>query len=98
MKIAVGDKRKPLQTDRVKEIISIGHLPRIEQWRVLIDVLPEKKRVLAPVGLKFMGMRRDRQSSLGMNFANRLSDAETWINRFFEINRQQMRRTSSRQA
>jgi len=91
VEIAAGQERQPLQTDWIEDIISVGHLPSIQQWRILVDMFPKIERVLAPMGLKLMRMRRDRQCTLGMNFRNRLGDRKAWTYWFFEIDRQQMR-------
>src|SRR6266446_1336039 len=61
VEIAIGDERQSLQTDWIEDVISICHFPKIE-------------RVLAPMGLEFMRVRRDCQCTLGVNFGNSLGN------------------------
>src|SRR3979411_221421 len=61
VEIAIGDERQSLQTDWIEDVISICHFPSIQQWRVLVDMFSKIERVLSPMGLEFMQMRRDGQ-------------------------------------
>jgi len=74
VEIAIGDERQSLQTDWIEDVISICHFPSIQQWRVLVDMFPKIERVLAPMGLEFMRVRRDCQCTLGVNFGNSLGN------------------------
>src|SRR6266436_1121175 len=74
VEIAIGDERQSLQTDWIEDVISVRHCPSIQQRRVLVDMFPKIERVLAPMGLKFMRVRRDCQCTLGMNLGNSLGN------------------------
>ena len=86
MEIAVRHKRQPLQTDGIEDIIPIGDFPGVEQWSVLVNVLPKIERVLSPMRLELMRVRSDGESRLTVNLCDGPSDTQAGINWAFQVN------------
>ena len=60
VEVAVGYEWQTFEADWIEYVIPISYLPRVEQRRVFVNVLPKIKRVFSPMGFELVRMRRDR--------------------------------------
>ena len=75
-----------------KDVVPVRDFPRVDDRREDFLVLPEVKRVLAPLALHHMRMSRDGQPALPVRLRDDLHEVERRIDRRFQIHSEQMTR------